>query len=351
MQEGAVRMGAFALEVGEEVATKLAGAGDADDGGVGDGLAGAEGEIAIDPGCGAGGDGVGRGCAVHSDLAFGERMFEAEEEVAGDDGRPLHRSADIRVGKSDVEEADLGDGQVGAGRGEGQDLADVGGAIEEDQRPVGVELVVITFEVGVVLAALSSVGLSGCVGLWLKFVESRRAGVVELAGRVDGSVFEQDAEGLGQSDGAVVEAVLEGKVGEVVVMEREAGANPVVLQLQATGELRCPRRARVMVRGLGEGQGGAQQQREAQGCGHGGDGILKAHVPGPFTRRVKPGREKSQFIAPLRALRLQAIVVVDVVVDGLRGMGPLTSLWPHLRSAKRKAFAGWTFAGLARRNR
>ena len=125
MEERSIGVGALALDVPEEIAAQLPGTGSADDGREFNGLAGSKRQLAIE----------NRRSSILNDSAFRARIFKSEEERACHDWGTAHRAHDVCVRDRDVDHLYLDDGKVLPSCGDGEQLADVAGAVPQHDRP------------------------------------------------------------------------------------------------------------------------------------------------------------------------------------------------------------------------
>ena len=126
VEEGLIGARALGFDVCEECSAELVGLRGSDDGGVGDGLAGAEREISEE----------GRADVAIGGGVDGERVLEAEVEVGVDDRRAFDGAVGMRFEVGEVKQADFCQGQI-LGRGmDAQERARVVGSATSDEAPV-----------------------------------------------------------------------------------------------------------------------------------------------------------------------------------------------------------------------
>lgn len=92
-------------------------------------------------------------------------MFESEEEIAGNDGRAVDRANHAGSGQREVNEFDAGDGCVAGYRGDGEQLAEIGGVVAQNQRPGDLQGVVGALKGYVELHAMDAIGRARGFGL------------------------------------------------------------------------------------------------------------------------------------------------------------------------------------------
>lgn len=187
MQIGPVGMGAFAFEIGEEIAAELTGADKADD------------ERAIKRFTGFNGRAPGQEAAdiAHFRAIDGKRMFHAVERGGVGHGRAIHRAGGMGGDIGGFQQADRLQGKVGFFGREINAFAEITGTFMQQGVPGDVQIAIAAHQLGNQFLTGQAVGVTRGGGIDRERHEMRLAAEFEIARMQDVAVGEHEAENIG----------------------------------------------------------------------------------------------------------------------------------------------------------